>query len=242
LEARNALIDGEFITTQNGEVVTQLYADNTGGFIFINNADGYRNVQVGSDPISESGLLLIYNGEDAVSGSYVSKRRASLGVGNDRGYISFEGVYSGTQRITALMGGISVGGIFYVQNTAGKVVAYLQSTSGTYNTGNLFLYNEDENMRARYGVDTTNRTGVTQLYNSSGNVVVEEFVSSITNSGIMRVKNISGNTRVEIFCANESGQGGRVSLFDTSGNTAVLRYNGTNLQVSKSGGSWINIA
>jgi hypothetical protein len=236
LEARNALIDGQFLTTLNGEVVTELYADNTGGYIFINNPDGNRNVQIGSDPTTDSGLLLIFNGE------LDGKRRASLGVDNDRGYISFEGVYSGTQRITALMGGISVGGIFYVQNTAGKVVAYLQSTSGTYNTGNLFLYNEDENMRARYGVDTTNRTGVTQLYNSSGNVVVEEFVSSITNSGIMRVKNISGNTRVEIFCANESGQGGRVSLFDTSGNTAVLRYNGTNLQVSKSGGSWINIA
>jgi hypothetical protein len=236
LEARNALIDGQFLTTLNGEVVTELYADNTGGYIFINNPDGNRNVQIGSDPTTDSGLLLIFNGE------LDEKRRASLGVENDRGYISFEGVYSGAERLIGSMGGSGTGGFLNIFNTTQKAVAVLASTTGTYNTGNLFLYDNNDNLKARYGVSTVNRTGVTQLYNSSGNAVVEEFISTTTDAGIMRVKNISGNTRVEIFCANESGQGGRITLFDTSGNTAVLRYNGTNLQVSKSGGSWINIA
>jgi hypothetical protein len=243
LEARNALIDGQFLTTLNGEVVTELYADNTGGYIFINNPSGYRNIQVGSDPSNESGLLLIYNGGSDVFGDFESRRRVSLGVNSDdHGGIALEGLYGGNQKTHSVLYGFSAGGFLNIFNTNEKRVIQLASTTGTYNTGNLFLYDNNENLKARYGVNTINRTGVTQLYNSSGNVVVEEFISTTTDAGIMRVKNISGNTRVEIFCANESGQGGRITLFDTSGNTAVLRYNGTNLQVSKSGGSWINIA
>ena len=241
LKAENAEIQGLFQTKGTlGNISTELFADATGGYAAINNDAGYRNLQIGSEPTNDAGLILVFNGEADVLGSFQTRIRIAAGVfeATNCGYMT---VYRPDAVFAATLRADPLGSFLLMNNDSENRVVQLGTTAGTYQTGNLFCYDEGGDVRARFGVDATNETGVMQLYNSIGNIVVEGLVNSVSG-GECRVKNIAGNTRVTMFVTTSGDSSGRLGIYDGSGNLALLRYNGTNLQVSKSGGAWINIA
>ena len=241
LKAEDAEIQGLFQTKGTlGNIATELYANSTGGYVFVNNDAGHRNIQIGSDPTNDAGLFLVFNGESAINGPNSTRIRVEAGVtdATDCGYMR---VNQPDAVLAATLTADHLGALLVMNNNSENTVVQLGSTAGTYQTGNLFCYDEGGDLRARFGVNTANETGVMRLYNSTGNRVVEGFVNSVSG-GSCRVSNIDGNTRVTMFVTATGDSSGRLGIYDGSGNVALLRYNGTNLQVSKSGGSWINIA
>lgn len=240
LNAKDAYIDGQFVTTLSNKTMSEFYADTTGGYIFLNNYSAKRVMQIGSDPYDQTGLILVYNGLNNGGATGSSSIRAEIGVINDNGRMALYQT-GGTFKYGLALEIDSSGGYFNIFNSDDERIIYLGYSGTTNKTGNLYCYDGGGDTRARFGVSTSTEDGILQLYNGSGNVVLEGSVDG-SGAGAFVITNSSGSARVAFLVSTATNTPGLLALYSSNGDYAVLRYNGTNLQVSKSGGSWINVA